>query len=176
MTSVNKPSVKITSGRDNSTSSGRSSALRMPNSNEATSRPLGVLHSMPLMRLAATITATVLVSQRIKKVFKAGDISFCRRPAWQALSHFFQPFQLVGEQVLRRDSVARFPGSIVLLLIETQFKPPEIERTGLFAAEFFRNDGLEHCLRFSGAQVQQQRQGVIDLRAIESGNRLRICS
>src|SRR6266566_8063913 len=126
MTRVNKPSVKITNGRDNSTSSGRRSALKMPNSSEATSRPLRVWYSMPLTRLAATITATALISQRCKKLFNAEDISFCRRPARQALSHFFQPFQLVREQVLRRDSVARFPGSIVLLLIETQFKPPEI--------------------------------------------------
>src|SRR2546426_1103908 len=143
MTRVNKPSVKITRGRDNSTSSGRSSALRMPNSSEATSRPLRVWYSIPLMRLAATITAMALTSQRCKNLFNAECISFCGRPARQALSHFFQPFQLVREQVFRGDSLARLPSLIVLLLVEGQFKPPQIERVGLLAAELFRNDGLE---------------------------------
>src|SRR6266568_7656789 len=166
MTRVNKPSVKITSGRDNSTRSGRSRALKMPRSSEATRRPLRVWHSMPLMRLAATITATVLISQRSKKVFNAECISLCRCPAGQALPHCFQPFHLVREQFFRGDSVARFPRSIVLPLSGGQFKPTEIERVGLVVDEFFRNDGLENCLRFTAAQVQQQRQSMIDLRGI----------
>src|SRR5438445_3189460 len=169
MTRVNKPSVKITRGSDNSTSSGRSSALKMPKSSEATSRPLRVWHSMPLIRLAATITATVLISQRSKKVFNAECISLCRRPAGQALPHFFQPFHLGREQVIRGNSIARLPRSIVLLLIGGEFKQTEIERVGFLAAEFFRNDGLENCLRFTGAQVQQQRQSMIDLRGMGIG-------
>src|SRR6266516_1194448 len=169
MTRVNKPSVKITNGRDNSTSSGRSSALKMPNSSEATSRPLRVWYSMPLIRLAATITATALISQRCKKLFNAAGISFCRRPARQALSHFFQPFELVREQVFRGDSVARLPRTIVLLLIAGDLEPAEIERVGLLAAEFFRNDGLENCLRFICALVHQQRQSMIDLRRLGIG-------
>src|SRR5881628_3090939 len=157
MTRVNKPSVKITSGSDNSTSSGRRSALKMPKSSEATSRPLRVWHSMPLIRLAATITATVLISQRSKKVFNAECISLCRCPAGQALPHFFQPFHLVREQFFRGDSVARLPRLIVLSLSGGQFKQTEIERVGFLAAESVRIDGLENCLRFAGAQVQQQR-------------------
>src|SRR5947207_8172695 len=166
MTRVNKPSVKITSGRDNSTSSGRSSALKMPNSSEATSRPLRVRHSMPLMRLAATITATALISQRSRKVFNAEDISFWRRTARQLFAHGFQPFHLVRKQVFPGDAVAGLPRLSVPLLIEGNFKPGEIKRVGLLAVELFWKDGLENGLRFIGAPVQQQRKSMIDLRGV----------
>src|SRR6185369_759765 len=117
---------------------------------------------MPLRRLAATITATELISQRCKKVLNAEDISFSRSPAWEALSHFFQPLELVREEVFRGDSVVRLPRSIVLLSFEAKFKPGEVERVGLLGAEFICIDRLEHSFRFILALIHQKRQRMVD--------------
>src|SRR5207247_8637354 len=99
----------------------------------------------------------------------APRMSLSRRAALQPWPHFFQPSELVREQVFRGDSVARLPRTIVLLLIAGDLEPAEIERVGLLAAEFFRNDGLENCLRFICALVHQQRQSMIDLRRLGIG-------
>src|SRR5690348_17683458 len=59
MTSVNSPSVRITSGSESSQSSGRRSTLRMPSSSDAPNNAMMLLHSMPGTVLAATMTAKV---------------------------------------------------------------------------------------------------------------------
>ena len=64
----------MTSGNDRSHSNGRNSALKMPSNNDAVNNPVMLSHSIPGTIFAATITATVLMSQRCKKLFSEPDI------------------------------------------------------------------------------------------------------
>src|SRR5258705_1998229 len=137
ITRVNSPRVRMRSGKDTSQSSGRSRALKLPSNNDATNSPVRLSHSIPGTTLAATITATVLISHRCKKFFKGADILLGRLTFRQLTAGFIQPFDLIGEKVFSVDSIDGQAGLIVLLFVDIELKQAEVKRGGLHSIEFF---------------------------------------
>ena len=127
MTSVNRPSVRMTRGNDSSQSRGRNSALKMPSNNEAANKAPMLWHSIPGTIWVATITATVLMSQRCRKFLRDADILSGGRRRWHPAQGFLQPFRLIREKVFHLDTVACFPGFVILLFVEIDFKQAELE-------------------------------------------------